>query len=134
MTRKTLLELPDPQPPGPPAPKLPDHPAYQQIMAVFATADAPLRARQVCQAMDLRPPPTAGRRPLERDRKPRNATEAAAPIRGSRLRCYAVVGLVGLALAHGVQLSTPQPSDRLGCHSPTSSGDDKSPINSHTTL
>ncbi|MFF1743816.1 hypothetical protein [Streptomyces mirabilis] len=37
----------------PPAPKLPDHLAYQQIMAVFAAADAPLRARQVCKAMDL---------------------------------------------------------------------------------
>jgi len=40
-------------PPEPPAPKLPDHPAYQQIMAVFAAADAPLRARQVCEAMDM---------------------------------------------------------------------------------
>ncbi|MFB8183477.1 hypothetical protein ACFC8N_47530 [Streptomyces sp. NPDC055966] len=50
ITRKTLLALPDPQPP---APKLPDHPAYQQIMAVFAAADLPLRARQVCEAMDL---------------------------------------------------------------------------------
>ncbi|PNV31909.1 hypothetical protein C1708_05940 [Streptomyces sp. DH-12] len=49
ITRKTLLELPDP---APPAPKLPDHPAYQQIMAVFAAADSPLRARQVCEAMD----------------------------------------------------------------------------------
>ena len=39
----TLLELPDPQPPAPPAPKLPDHPAYQQITAVFAAVDAPLR-------------------------------------------------------------------------------------------
>ncbi|MEU9213904.1 hypothetical protein AB0D27_39935 [Streptomyces sp. NPDC048415] len=48
-----MLELPDPQPPAPPAPKLPGHPAYQQIMAVFAAADAPLRARQVCEAMDL---------------------------------------------------------------------------------
>jgi hypothetical protein len=54
ITRKTLLELPDPQPPAPPVPKLPDHPAYQQIMAVFTAADAPLRARQVCQAMDLK--------------------------------------------------------------------------------
>ncbi|MFG2785085.1 hypothetical protein ACGFY7_45650 [Streptomyces prunicolor] len=53
ITRKTLLELPDPQPPAPSAPKLPDHPAHQQIMAVFATADGPLRARQVCEAMDL---------------------------------------------------------------------------------
>ncbi|MFF7532950.1 hypothetical protein ACIP6Q_04270 [Streptomyces bobili] len=48
-----LLELPDPAPPAPPAPKLPDHPAYQQIMAMFAAADAPLRARQVCEAMHI---------------------------------------------------------------------------------
>jgi len=40
ITRKTLLGLPD-------------HPAYQQIMAVFTAADHPLRARQVCEAMDL---------------------------------------------------------------------------------
>ncbi|MGP3972386.1 hypothetical protein [Streptomyces sp. 6N223] len=53
ITRKTLLELPDPQPPAPPPPQLPDHPAYQQIMAVFTTADGPLRARQMCEAMDL---------------------------------------------------------------------------------
>lgn len=53
ITRKTLLELPDPRPPAPPTPRLPDHPAYQQIMAVFATADTPLRARAVCEAMDV---------------------------------------------------------------------------------
>ncbi|WP_369032851.1 hypothetical protein [Streptomyces adonidis] len=53
ITRKTLLELPDSAPSAPPAPKLPDQPAYQQIMAVFAASDAPLRARQVCEAMDL---------------------------------------------------------------------------------
>ncbi len=53
ITRKTLLALPDPSPPKPPAAKLPDHPAYRQIMAVFAAADAPLRARAVCEAMDL---------------------------------------------------------------------------------
>ncbi|WP_151484124.1 hypothetical protein [Streptomyces albicerus] len=53
ITRKTLLELPDPQPSAALAPKLPDHPAYQQIMAVFTAARHPLRARQVCEAMDL---------------------------------------------------------------------------------
>ncbi|MFF4029571.1 hypothetical protein ACFYZ2_07335 [Streptomyces sviceus] len=53
ITRKTLLELPDPQAPAPPAPKLPAHPAYWQILAVFTAADAPLRARQVCEAMDM---------------------------------------------------------------------------------
>ncbi|MFG2369311.1 hypothetical protein ACGFY3_48380 [Streptomyces mirabilis] len=53
ITRKTLLALPDPFPPMPSAVKLPDHPAYRQIMAGFAAADAPLRARAVCEAMDL---------------------------------------------------------------------------------
>lgn len=45
--------MPEPPPPAPPAATLPDHPAYQQIMAVFAAADAPMRARAVCEAMDL---------------------------------------------------------------------------------
>ncbi|MCX4649582.1 MULTISPECIES: hypothetical protein [unclassified Streptomyces] len=40
ITRKTLLELPDPQPLAPSAPQLPDHTAYQQIMADFVAADA----------------------------------------------------------------------------------------------
>ncbi|MFL6000011.1 MAG: hypothetical protein ACJ736_37975 [Streptomyces sp.] len=55
ITRKTLLELPGVTPLAPvtPTPALPDGPAYQQIMAVFAEADAPLRARNVCEAMDL---------------------------------------------------------------------------------
>ncbi|WP_107487753.1 transposase [Streptomyces sp. M1013] len=53
ITRKTLLALPDQQPPAPPAPELPDHPAYQLVMAVFTEADHPLRARQVCEAMDV---------------------------------------------------------------------------------
>ncbi|MFJ4672709.1 hypothetical protein [Kitasatospora purpeofusca] len=59
ITRKTLLELPDELPlvPTEPTPPLPDGPAYQQIMAVFADADAPLRARNVCEAMDLDPIP-----------------------------------------------------------------------------
>ncbi|WNI27785.1 hypothetical protein [Streptomyces sp. ITFR-6] len=53
ITRKALLALPDPSSPKRPAAKLPDHPVYRQIMAVFAEADAPLRARAVCEAMDL---------------------------------------------------------------------------------
>ncbi|WP_316781582.1 hypothetical protein [Streptomyces sasae] len=48
ITRKTLLDLLDPPPPPPPEAKLPDHPVYQQIMAVLAAADAPLRARAAC--------------------------------------------------------------------------------------
>lgn len=59
ITRKTLLALPDPGPPAPSAsaPELPDGAAYQEIMAVFAQADGPLRARGVCEAMDLDPAP-----------------------------------------------------------------------------
>ncbi|CAM5714680.1 hypothetical protein SALBM135S_00801 [Streptomyces alboniger] len=68
ITRKTLLEMPDPPTPVPPTPTptptLPDHPAYQQIMAVFSAAapplhawavavDSPLHARALCEAMDL---------------------------------------------------------------------------------
>lgn len=53
ITRKTLLELPDPPLPVPPAVKLPDRLAYRQIMAVFAAADVPLRVRAVCEAMDV---------------------------------------------------------------------------------
>lgn len=55
ITRKTLMDLPDDLPPAPtaPTPPLPNGPAYQQIMTVFADADAPLRARDVCEAMDL---------------------------------------------------------------------------------
>lgn len=47
ITRKTLLELPDPAPPAPSpsALELPDGAAYQEIMVVFAQADGPLRAR-----------------------------------------------------------------------------------------
>ncbi|MFE0458742.1 hypothetical protein ACFW1A_05700 [Kitasatospora sp. NPDC058965] len=55
ITRKTLLELPEPAPPAPSAsaPELPGGAAYQEIMAVFAQAGGPLRARGVCQALDL---------------------------------------------------------------------------------
>lgn len=55
ITRKTLLSLadePDPEPTSMPA-VLPDHPAYQQILAVFADTGRPLRARDLCQALDL---------------------------------------------------------------------------------
>ena len=55
ITRKTLLSLagePAAEPAGPP-PVLPGHPAYQQILAVFADAAGPMRARDLCQALDL---------------------------------------------------------------------------------
>jgi hypothetical protein len=55
INRKTLLELPEPTPPTPSAAgsELPDKAAYQEILAAFSEADGPLRARAVCQAMDL---------------------------------------------------------------------------------
>jgi cell division septum initiation protein DivIVA len=55
ITRKTLLSLAaEPaSEPAQPAPVLPGHPLYQQILAVFAEAAGPMRARDLCQALDL---------------------------------------------------------------------------------
>ncbi|GAT68754.1 hypothetical protein PS9374_04419 [Planomonospora sphaerica] len=55
ITRKTLLALAadDSAEPAAPPPALPSHPACQQILAIFADADRPLRARDLCQALDL---------------------------------------------------------------------------------
>jgi hypothetical protein len=57
VTRKTLLSLAghDDQPAAEPAaaPALPDHPAYQQILTAFADIRRPLRARDLCVALDL---------------------------------------------------------------------------------
>jgi hypothetical protein len=59
VTRKTLIALaghdgsqPPTEPAGPP-PVLPEHPAYQQILTVFADLRRPLRARDLCVALDL---------------------------------------------------------------------------------
>jgi hypothetical protein len=59
VTRKTLIALagqddgqPAAEPAGPP-PALPDHPAYQQILDAFADLRRPLRARDLCLALDL---------------------------------------------------------------------------------
>jgi len=59
VTRKTLISLageddaqPAAEPAGPP-PALPDHPAYQQILTAFADLQRPLRARDLCLALDL---------------------------------------------------------------------------------
>jgi hypothetical protein len=59
VTRKTLIALaaqdedqPAAEPAGP-SPVLPDHPAYQQILDAFADLRRPLRARDLCQALDL---------------------------------------------------------------------------------
>jgi hypothetical protein len=58
VTRKTLLSLAadDGKPaaePATPAPELPGHPAYQQILDAFAELRRPLRARDLCTALDL---------------------------------------------------------------------------------
>jgi hypothetical protein len=59
VTRKTLLSLAsqdDAQPadaPAGPAPALPEHPAYQQILTAFTDLGRPLRARDLCVALDL---------------------------------------------------------------------------------
>jgi hypothetical protein len=59
VTRKTLLSIADAddsQPaaePAGPARALPDHPAYQQILDAFADLRRPLRARDLCLALDL---------------------------------------------------------------------------------
>lgn len=55
ITRKTLHSLADENDaePATPPPALFGHPAYQQILTVFADLDRPLRARDLCQALDL---------------------------------------------------------------------------------
>lgn len=58
ITRKTLLGIAadlttEPGPEQPPTPAVFEHPAYQQILTVFADADGPLRCRDLCQALDL---------------------------------------------------------------------------------
>ncbi|MFE2091581.1 hypothetical protein [Streptomyces sp. NPDC059460] len=54
ITRKTLLTLPLPSPAiDQDRPDIPDHPAYRQILASLADAGRPMRARDLCQALDL---------------------------------------------------------------------------------
>jgi hypothetical protein len=58
VTRKTLIALAgqDDEPPAAeaaPAPDLPGHPACRQILGAFAELRRPLRARDLCTALDL---------------------------------------------------------------------------------
>lgn len=56
ITRKTLIDLAGDDGTAEPAaspPVVPGHPAYQQILTVFADQGRPLRARDLCQALDL---------------------------------------------------------------------------------
>ncbi|MFG3384684.1 hypothetical protein [Streptomyces sp. NPDC047999] len=50
ITRKTVTALADRLPAVPP--DLPEHPDYPRILAVFNEATGPLRARDVCEALD----------------------------------------------------------------------------------
>ncbi|MCY0923903.1 hypothetical protein OS965_38220 [Streptomyces sp. H27-G5] len=52
ITRKTLLNLPAPVD-DPPHAEVPEHPAYQQILTVLADTGGPMRARDICEALDL---------------------------------------------------------------------------------
>ncbi|AUG75217.1 hypothetical protein CFP65_0238 [Kitasatospora sp. MMS16-BH015] len=54
VARKTLLALPPTAPePAESPPVLPAHPAYQQILTVYADAAGPMRARDLCERLDL---------------------------------------------------------------------------------
>ncbi|WP_406724004.1 hypothetical protein WJ438_04160 [Streptomyces sp. GD-15H] len=52
ITRKTVTGLADRLPARPSSPELPEHPDYPRILAVFNEAVGPLRARDVCEALD----------------------------------------------------------------------------------
>ncbi|MFI5635741.1 hypothetical protein ACIA8E_41880 [Streptomyces sp. NPDC051664] len=52
ITRKTVTALADRIPARPDSPGLPEHPDYPRILAVFNEATGPLRARDVCEALD----------------------------------------------------------------------------------
>ncbi|WP_049567682.1 hypothetical protein [Streptomyces sp. SBT349] len=52
ITRKTITALVDRLPARTSAPDLPEHPDYPRILAVFNEATGPLRARDVCEALD----------------------------------------------------------------------------------
>lgn len=42
-----------PAPPQQPAPVLSEHPAYQQVLTILADTGQPMRARDLCLALDL---------------------------------------------------------------------------------
>lgn len=55
ITRQTVTSLTDRLPAGPP--DLPEHPDYPRILNVFNDATGPLRARDICEALDHEPLP-----------------------------------------------------------------------------
>ncbi|MFB6614667.1 hypothetical protein ACFCV9_10695 [Streptomyces sp. NPDC056367] len=50
ITRETVTSLADRLPASPP--DLPEHPDYPRILSVFNDATGPLRARDICEALD----------------------------------------------------------------------------------
>ncbi|MGW4698932.1 hypothetical protein [Streptomyces sp. NPDC004285] len=52
ITRKTVTALADRTTSQPGSPDLPEHPDYPRILRVFKEATGPLRARDVCEALD----------------------------------------------------------------------------------
>jgi len=52
ITRKTVTALADRIPTQAASTELPEHPDYPRILAVFNEANGPLRARDVCEALD----------------------------------------------------------------------------------
>ncbi|MFE4337125.1 hypothetical protein ACFRQM_49775 [Streptomyces sp. NPDC056831] len=52
ITRKTITALADRLPVQSASPDRPEHPGYPRILTVFNEATGPLRARDVCQALD----------------------------------------------------------------------------------
>ncbi|WP_234321076.1 hypothetical protein [Streptomyces katrae] len=52
ITRKTVTALADRIPAQADSPYLPEHPDHPRILTVFNEATGPLRARDVCQALD----------------------------------------------------------------------------------
>lgn len=52
ITRKTVTALGEQLPVHPVSPDLPEHPDYPRILAVFNESTGPLRARDVCEALD----------------------------------------------------------------------------------
>ncbi|MFD4764714.1 hypothetical protein ACFWOJ_39795, partial [Streptomyces sp. NPDC058439] len=57
ITRKTVTALADRLPAQAASPDLPEHPDYPRILAVFNQPTGPLRARDVCEALDHEPLP-----------------------------------------------------------------------------
>lgn len=52
-TRQVIISLSHGEPPAPEPPDLPGSPAYQNILAALADSSGPVRAKDLCQRLDL---------------------------------------------------------------------------------